>query len=137
MIWLHYKPLDGATECMDILKKTGKKVTFVTNNAISSRDIIRSKLRLNNFDSSAEIVNPVCGIIAYLQSINFNKMLYVLASEEFKIELRNAGFSLLPDPVGKIITSILIVKLINLQSIIICNNYFISNIKNISGNYFN
>lgn len=79
-----------------------KKVTFVTNNAINSPDTIRSKLQDQKFDSTIEIVTPVNAISAYLKSIKFCKSVFVLASEEFKQEMRKEGFNLIVDPVSRL-----------------------------------
>lgn len=100
VIWYHYKPLPGSKSCLDHLAKIGKKITFVTNNAISARDKIRLKLKEADFDATTDIFNPSFAIIEYLKSINFNKKIFTAVSGEFKEELRNAGFSLSVDPVS-------------------------------------
>lgn len=98
VIWLTYTPIQGSRECIDTIKKIGKKVTFVTNNAATTR--IKTELKLNKFDDTTEVLNPLFAIIQYLKSINFDKMLYVISNAGFKQELKNSGFSLLPDPVS-------------------------------------
>lgn len=80
-------------------------MTFVTNNAISSTETIKTKLSLNNFDPTMEVINPATAIIAYLKSINYKKMLYAIVSKEFKQELIKEGFLLAPEPVSTWIMS--------------------------------
>lgn len=84
------------------LKKIGKKLSFVSNNTLSSLETIYSKLKDAGFetDTYTEVITPTYAIIDYLKSINFNKSIYIIGTNAFKEILRRSGFSLVPDPVS-------------------------------------
>lgn len=48
-----------------------------------------------------EVLTPLFAIIDYLRKVNFDKMLYVIGTSEFKEGLKTAGFTLTPEPVSR------------------------------------
>lgn len=95
-----YRPIPGATECLNTLKKLGKKVRFITNNSSTGLEVIISRLKVIGYRHGIEdICNPAAAIIDYLKKIKFDKQLYVIATSTVKNDLKNAGFTVIPDPV--------------------------------------
>lgn len=47
-----------------------------------------------------DIVYPTLAIISYLKSIHFNKTVYVLGTDAMKLELKEAGFSVVTNEVS-------------------------------------
>ncbi|CAG9819787.1 unnamed protein product [Phaedon cochleariae] len=99
VLWVASKALPGSPECIATLKNLGKRVSFVTNNAVHTVDGLHGKMKQNGISGEPEdIVNPLVGVVDYLKKINFNKELFVLASNVYKNVLRKAGFKVAPDP---------------------------------------
>ncbi|XP_067639552.1 uncharacterized protein [Eurosta solidaginis] len=90
-----YEALPGVTEAIDYLKREGKQVTFVTNNSIVSIDKQLSKFRKCGLEvKKHDIVHPAQTICNHLKSIQFNGLIFCLATDVFKTVLRDAGFNL-------------------------------------------
>nr|CAI5820969.1 unnamed protein product [Callosobruchus analis] len=99
VIWTKYQVHKGAVACMNTLKALGKCIHYVTNNSIENSEELVTKLRLNKFEvNDADVTNPQFTVIDYLKEINFQGSLYALVTENFKDQLRKAGFNLAPMP---------------------------------------
>ncbi|XP_018579308.1 4-nitrophenylphosphatase-like [Anoplophora glabripennis] len=99
VMWLQYKPIPGASECMNILKKNGKLIHFVSNNSTNSIDVVKEKLNSCGFDAqNGDIVTPIIAILSHLKEIEFSKPLYVIASNSMKDLLRDEGLTVVEGP---------------------------------------
>jgi len=78
------------------LERTGKHLTFVTNNSVRTVDqCIRRFAKIGMQVQPEQIWHPAQSIINYLRGINFQGLIYIIASPPFKAVLREAGFQLL------------------------------------------
>ncbi|XP_033171477.1 4-nitrophenylphosphatase [Drosophila mauritiana] len=100
--------IPGSAEALAHLTHLGKDVTFVTNNSISS-----VKEHIEKFEKQGhltihehQIVHPAQTICDHLRSINFEGLIYCLATAPFKEVLVNAGFRLAQESGSGIITSL-------------------------------
>ncbi|XP_052849492.1 uncharacterized protein LOC128260483 [Drosophila gunungcola] len=100
--------IPGSAEALAHLAHLGKQVTFVTNNSISS-----VKEHIEKFDKQGQlkvdehqIVHPAQTICDHLKSINFQGLIYCLATPPFKKVLVDAGFRLTEDSGTGVITSL-------------------------------
>nr|QYV43148.1 phosphoglycolate phosphatase 2 [Colaphellus bowringi] len=111
VIWVTYNPLPGAIECMENLKKLGKKVRYATNNPLISAETIWKRLHGTGFGAQLDdLTSPVLAIVSYLKHVNFNRKAFVLGTKELKEEIRKAQFDVAEDPPQEIeetITTIL------------------------------
>nr|CAH7744657.1 unnamed protein product [Callosobruchus chinensis] len=99
VIWTKYQVHKGAVDCMNTLKALGKSVHYVTNNSIANSEELAAILRLNKFEAKdADVTNPQFTVIDHLKEINFQGLLYALVTENFREQIRKAGFSLAPMP---------------------------------------
>ncbi|CAG9819788.1 unnamed protein product [Phaedon cochleariae] len=99
VLWVASKTLPGSPECIATFKNLGKRVNYVTNQAVNTVDAIYGRMKQCGISGEPEdIVNPLVGVVDYLKKIKFNKELFVLASNVYKNELRKAGFKVAPDP---------------------------------------
>ncbi|CAL1288218.1 unnamed protein product [Larinioides sclopetarius] len=82
----------------------GKPVIYVTNNSSKSRDEYLEKYYTLGYPATVDVIFPSSYCVAsYLQSINFEKMVYIFGSTGVAAELDKAGISHLPtgpDPVA-------------------------------------
>ncbi|KXZ56678.1 hypothetical protein GPECTOR_1g610 [Gonium pectorale] len=92
VIWLGDKVIEGVPETLDMLRSMGKKVFFVTNNSTKSRAGYMSKFQSLGLDVKAEeIYSSSYAAAAYLESINFNKKVYVIGETGILEELDLKG----------------------------------------------
>ncbi|MFT7878737.1 hypothetical protein ACMYLM_23150, partial [Salmonella enterica subsp. enterica serovar Enteritidis] len=82
------KVIEGVPETLDMLRGMGKKVFFVTNNSTKSRAGYMSKFQSLGLNVKAEeIYSSSYAAAAYLESINFNKKVYVIGETGILEEL--------------------------------------------------
>ncbi|KAH8368796.1 hypothetical protein KR084_006040, partial [Drosophila pseudotakahashii] len=100
--------IPGSAEALGHLALLEKQVTFVTNNSISS-----VKEHIEKFEKQGhlkidehQIVHPAQTICDHLRSINFQGLIYCLATPPFKELLVAAGFRLAEDSGSGIIESL-------------------------------
>ncbi|EFJ42912.1 hypothetical protein VOLCADRAFT_107008 [Volvox carteri f. nagariensis] len=99
VIWLGDKVIDGVPETLDMLRGMGKKVFFVTNNSTKSRAGYMSKFQSLGLDVKAEeIYSSSYAAAAYLESINFQKKVYVIGETGILEELDMKGIRHLGGP---------------------------------------
>ncbi|XP_037726603.1 4-nitrophenylphosphatase [Drosophila subpulchrella] len=100
--------IPGSAEALSHLELLGKQVTFVTNNSISSvKEHIEKFEKQGNLKiDEHQIVHPAQTICDHLRSINFQGLIYCLATPPFKELLVAAGFRLTEDSGTGIIRSL-------------------------------
>ncbi|KAH8237664.1 hypothetical protein KR038_005222, partial [Drosophila bunnanda] len=81
------------------LERIGKQLTFVTNNSVRTMDqCVRRFAKIGLQVKPEQIWHPAQSIVEYLQGIQFEGLIYIIASQPFKAVLREAGFKLLDGP---------------------------------------
>lgn len=107
-IYLGNDPIAGAVETIQRLQSLGKKLLFLTNKTIDSREAYLQKL--NAFGLSItldEILNPALVTIHYLQRHHHGAKVYVIGEDVLKDELKDNGivFAETPDETGVVVIS--------------------------------
>lgn len=78
------------------LEKTGKELTFVTNNSVRTvEQAVRHFEKIGMSVRPEQITHPSQNTVDYLRQINFQGLIYIIASPPFKAVLREAGFQLI------------------------------------------
>ncbi|KAH8397959.1 hypothetical protein KR222_007455, partial [Zaprionus bogoriensis] len=100
--------IPGSTSALAELQRRGKQLTFVTNNSISSVEQHLQKLNGQGQlqIEKQQIVHPAQTICDHLKSINFDGLIYCLATPPFKQLLRDAGFRLHQEREGFVIENL-------------------------------
>ncbi|CAD7090533.1 unnamed protein product [Hermetia illucens] len=94
-----HKPLEAVGNGIKKLKEHGKKVVFLTNNSTRSEEDYAKQFQSVGLDIDLEdVVHPVRSIITYLRQIEFDGLIYCMATEAFKDSLRSAGFKVIDGP---------------------------------------
>lgn len=81
--------MENVIESLRMLKELNKKIYFLTNNTTYNKSTL-----INNNLISDDIITPTDVIINYLKSSHFNKEIYVIGSQNMKIQLKRNGFKL-------------------------------------------
>ncbi|KAG1674279.1 hypothetical protein FOA52_013468 [Chlamydomonas sp. UWO 241] len=99
VIWKGDSVIDGVPETLEMLRKLGKKLFFVTNNSTKSRAGYLKKFTSLGLNISAEeVYSSSYAAAAYLESIGFNKKVYVIGEEGILQELDLKGIKHLGGP---------------------------------------
>ncbi|KAH8361218.1 hypothetical protein KR200_003784, partial [Drosophila serrata] len=109
VIWYPLRDfIPGSAEALAHLESRGKQVTFVTNNSISSmKEHIEKFAQQGNLKiKEHQIVHPAQTICDHLKSINFEGLIYCLATPPFRQVLKDAGFQLTEESGTGIIKSL-------------------------------
>ncbi|XP_072523480.1 glycerol-3-phosphate phosphatase [Salminus brasiliensis] len=105
VIWRGDQAIPGAPEVINSLKKSGKKVFFITNNSTKTRRMYADKLARLGFDASEEEVfgTAYCSAV-YLQTVcRLSGKVYLIGSHAMRQELEALGIQQVgvgPDPVS-------------------------------------
>jgi arabinose operon protein AraL len=92
-VYLGKQLIEGADTVINSLLDEGKKVLFLTNKTIESRQRYVEKLNAFNIHASLEnILNPTVTLIDYLRLHHPDAVLYVIGEQPIKDELALAGF---------------------------------------------
>ncbi|URT72728.1 HAD-IIA family hydrolase [Cytobacillus firmus] len=92
-VYLGKQLIEGTDTVINSLFNEGKKVLFLTNKTIESRQRYVEKLRAFKINASLEnILNPTFTLIEYLREHHSNATLYVIGEQQIKDELALAGF---------------------------------------------
>ncbi|KAJ8952097.1 hypothetical protein NQ317_018898 [Molorchus minor] len=68
VIWTQYKPIPGAPECIDSIKRLGKRVHYVSNNSTIQIENLKQILDSIGIKTDVEdIIIPIIAIIDYLK----------------------------------------------------------------------
>lgn len=99
VIWRGDSVIDGVPETLDLLRAMGKRLIFVTNNSTKSRAGYLGKFTgLGLKVNAEEIYSSSFAAAAYLQSLNFNKKVYVVGETGILEELDLVGIKHLGGP---------------------------------------
>lgn len=93
VIWRGDTAVPGAAEVINLLKKHGKKVFFVTNNSSKTRRLYAQKMERLGFNVKEEEVfgTAYCSAM-YLKTVaNFQGKVYLIGSNALKQELEAVG----------------------------------------------
>uniref|UniRef100_A0A1A9W8Z4 Uncharacterized protein n=1 Tax=Glossina brevipalpis TaxID=37001 RepID=A0A1A9W8Z4_9MUSC len=99
VVWNARTIIEGSSDGFGELRKAGKKITFITNNSVRTEEACLEKLKDNNIEIDAnDLMHPAKSAAEYLKSINFQGLIYTIASDAFKSVLRKEGFQLKDGP---------------------------------------
>ncbi len=91
-------PIGGAAQAVAYLRRKGKKIVFMTNNAAYTRRAYVHKLaRMGIPARESEIITSGYAAVLYLRKRAPHARLYVVGEPGLKAELRQGGFEVLPD----------------------------------------
>ncbi|KAJ0015769.1 hypothetical protein NQD34_014059 [Periophthalmus magnuspinnatus] len=104
VIWRGDQAIPGAAEVINLLKKNGKKVFFVTNNSSKTRKLYADKMSLLGFNVTEDDVFGTAYCCAmYLRTVcKLQGKVYLLGSNAMKQELEAVGIQQTgvgPDPI--------------------------------------
>ncbi|KAL7745373.1 hypothetical protein ACLKA6_015387 [Drosophila palustris] len=81
------------------LERAGKAITYVTNNSVRTvESTVKRFAQLDMQVSPEQIWHPARTFVYYLRSINFDGLIYIIATPKFKAVLRDAGYQLIDGP---------------------------------------
>ncbi|XP_043659721.1 chronophin [Drosophila teissieri] len=99
VLWTLEHSVPRAADGYTALQRIGKQLTFVTNNSVRTVEQCVQKFAKIGLQVQPEkIWHPAQSVVSYLQSIQFQGLIYIIASQQFKAVLREAGFQLLDGP---------------------------------------
>lgn len=97
VLWHGDRPVEGAVEVLDTLRKRGKRLLFVTNNATKSRRSYKSKFDQLGVQATVdEIYGSAYAAAVYVSSVMKlpkDKKVYVIGASGLEEELREEGVS--------------------------------------------
>jgi 4-nitrophenyl phosphatase len=93
VLWRAVDPVPGVAETIDVFRKNGKKVFFVTNNSTKSRDEYVSKLdaTCNIKATKDEIISSAYAVSMYCKTESINKKVYVIGQQGLANELKETA----------------------------------------------
>ena len=98
-VYLSDKLIPGADKVIGLLREKGKKVVFLSNKPIQTREDYASKLtRLGIPTRPEEVINSSLVMTNYLKKIAPNAKIFVVGEVPFIEELRGAGFTITDEP---------------------------------------
>ncbi|XP_046887998.1 glycerol-3-phosphate phosphatase-like [Hypomesus transpacificus] len=105
VIWRGKQVVPGAPDVINLLKKNGKGVYFVTNNSTKTRKMCADKLILMGFNVTEDVVFGTSYCLAmYLKTVcKLDGKVYLIGSNAMKHELEKVGISQTgvgPDPIS-------------------------------------
>ncbi|XP_013193831.2 uncharacterized protein LOC106137529 [Amyelois transitella] len=93
VIWGSGGPLKGSGEFIELMKKIGKTVHFVSNNSIRTQQNYENQFKAAGVQNGYEnLTIPSLAIKEFLKSKNFTKAVYCVTCPETKRVLQDAGF---------------------------------------------
>src|SRR5690606_4736442 len=98
-VYLGNQLIEGADTVINHLQQQGKKVLFLTNKTIESREKYAKKLQQLNIQATIDnILNPTITLINFLKEHHPTARLYVIGEQIIKDEIVNAGLSMAKKP---------------------------------------
>lgn len=98
-VYLSDRLIPGADRVIRLLRERGRKVIFLSNKPIQTReDYARKLTRLGIPTEPAEVINSTLVMIRYLKKHAPHARLFVVGEEPFVEELRRAGFTIREEP---------------------------------------
>ncbi|XP_054730181.1 chronophin [Anastrepha obliqua] len=99
VIWNLVGNIPGAAQGYRMLISAGKKINFISNNSVQPLSEYERKFKAIGIDVDLDtLVHPATSIVKYLKNINFNGLIYVIATEHLKNILREAGYEIIDGP---------------------------------------
>ncbi|XP_053698065.1 uncharacterized protein LOC128745103 [Sabethes cyaneus] len=99
VLWTVYEPIPGVADTLAALRSRGKMLRYITNNGVRSFENYAKQFRSLGVNlETSDIVHPALSVVRHFRSINFQGLIYCIATEMFKTVLRDAGFELLDGP---------------------------------------
>ncbi|KAF9452116.1 p-nitrophenyl phosphatase [Macrolepiota fuliginosa MF-IS2] len=99
VLWRGDQVIDGVVQVLNILRRRGKKVVFVTNNATKSRKSYKKKFDQVGLEAHVdEIYGSAYAAAVYISSViklPKDKKVYVIGQEGLEEELHDEGISFL------------------------------------------
>ncbi|KAG6333590.1 hypothetical protein ID866_5506 [Astraeus odoratus] len=99
VLWHGDRPIEGAVQVLDMLRKRGKRLLFVTNNATKSRKNYKTKFDQLGVEAHVdEIYGSAYAAAVYISSVMKlpkDKKVYVIGMSGIEEELREEGVSFL------------------------------------------
>lgn len=103
VIWRGEQAIPGAAEVIDLLKKHGKKVFFVTNNSSKTRRLYAEKMTALGFNvTERDVFGTAFCSAMFLKNLGLQGKVYLVGNEAMKQELEAVGIQQTgvgPDPV--------------------------------------
>ncbi|CAH0584323.1 unnamed protein product [Chrysodeixis includens] len=103
VLWIDNNAIPGSAEAMNLFRKLGKKIFYVTNNSTKVRSDFAIKAQQLGFIASQEEILSTAYLVAhYLKGIGFTKKVYLIGSNGIGEELKAVGirhYGIGPDPV--------------------------------------
>ncbi|XP_011145424.1 glycerol-3-phosphate phosphatase isoform X2 [Harpegnathos saltator] len=94
VLWLHTTPLPNASDVLNLFRKLGKRIFYVTNNSTKTRDELVEKCKSLQFEAHRDEIICTANLSArYLQSKAFTKKVFVIGSKAIAKELELADIS--------------------------------------------
>jgi arabinose operon protein AraL len=98
-VYLSDQLIPGAKEVIKLLRERGRKVVFLSNKPIQTREDYAAKLtRLGIPTQPDEVINSTLVMINYLRKNSPQAKLFVVGETPFMEELKRAGFSVTDEP---------------------------------------
>ncbi|BFG01515.1 pyridoxal phosphate phosphatase [Drosophila madeirensis] len=99
VVWSLESSVPRAVDGYAALQRAGKDVVFVTNNSVRTvEQCVRRFEKLGLHVAPQQVWHPAQSIVLYLRDIQFEGLIYIIASAPFKAVLREAGYQLLDGP---------------------------------------
>lgn len=94
VLWLHTTPVPNASNVLNLFRKLGKKVFYVTNNGTKTREELTDKCKYLQFEASDDEIMCTSNLAAgYLKELNFGTKVYVIGCKAIAKELEYVGIS--------------------------------------------
>jgi arabinose operon protein AraL len=98
-VYLSDHLIPGADEVIRLLRKSGRKVVFLSNKPLQTRENYASKLtRLGIPTQPDEVINSTFVMTHYLKKVAPQAKLFVVGENPFIEELKRAGFAMTDEP---------------------------------------
>ena len=98
-VYLGERLIPGADKIIRLLRERGKKVVFLSNKPLYTREDYAAKLtRLGISTQPAEVVNSTFVLIRFLQKVAPDAKVFVMGELPFVAEMARSGFHLTENP---------------------------------------
>jgi phosphoglycolate phosphatase len=91
VLWVNTKIIPGAPEVLNKFNEMGKRVFYITNNIIVTREEFCVKCDKLGFKSTKDTTSYLA--VCYLQAIGYNKKVYVVGTSGISRELSLLGIT--------------------------------------------
>jgi HAD superfamily hydrolase (TIGR01457 family) len=98
-VYLSDQLIPGADRAIRLIRESGRKVVFLSNKPIQTREDYASKLtRLGIPTPPEEVINSTLVMVRYLKKEASQARLFVIGETPFVEELKKAGFTITEEP---------------------------------------